>query len=69
MYVVKAKVKPAVQGYRVYQYCTKKLDADLTLKMSFLNFISNSLKEVACLIYLGKLFHSTALLKLELHLQ
>ena len=37
--------------------------------MSFLNFISNSLKELDCLIHFGKLFYSTALLKVELHLQ
>ena len=45
----------------------KKLDE--VWKMSFLNFISNSLKEFDCLIHFGKLFYSTALLKVELHLQ
>ena len=38
-------------------------------KMSFLNFISNSLKELYCLIYFEKLFHNTVLLKLKLRLQ
>lgn len=31
------KVKPALQGYRVYQYCTKKLD-DLSSKNKFSQF-------------------------------
>ena len=61
-------VKPALQGYRVYLYCTSIQD-DLNLESEFLNFNSNSLKVLDCLIYLGKLFHGTALPNLTLRLQ
>ena len=56
--------KDTVYIYIVLQYKTISI-----WKVSFLNFNSNSLKVLDCLIYLGKLFYGTALPNLTLRLQ
>ena len=56
--------KDTVYIYIVLQYKTISI-----WKVSFLNFNSNSLKVLDCLIYLEKLFHGTALPNLALRLQ
>ena len=56
--------KDTVYIYIVLQYKTISI-----WKVSFLNFNSNSLKVLDCLIYLGKLFHGTALPNLTLRLK